>query len=66
MKLMFLPYHLVRYVIIHELCHTVHLNHSLKYWQLVKQVEPDFQLLEKELGEASRFVPDWINFKKSV
>ncbi|SMF36701.1 hypothetical protein SAMN06295933_3190 [Desulfovibrio gilichinskyi] len=61
MKLMFLPYSLVRYVIIHELCHTVHLNHSLKYWQLVKQVEPDFQLLEKELGKASLLVPDWIN-----
>lgn len=62
MKLMFLPYSLVRYVIIHELCHTVHLNHSLKYWQLVKQVEPDFQLLEQELSSASSFVPDWINF----
>ncbi|WP_031484748.1 M48 family metallopeptidase [Maridesulfovibrio frigidus] len=62
MKLMFLPYRLVRYVLIHELCHTVHLNHSGKYWQLVKQVEPDFQALEKELGAASPLVPGWINF----
>ncbi|SDK58891.1 hypothetical protein SAMN05660337_0909 [Maridesulfovibrio ferrireducens] len=62
MKLMFLPYRLVRYVLIHELCHTVHLNHSARYWQLVQQVEPEFQSLEKELSEASPLVPDWINF----
>jgi len=62
MKLMFLPYRLVRYVIIHELCHTVHLNHSAKYWRLVKMVEPDVADLEKELSEAGQLVPNWINF----
>lgn len=62
MKLMFLPYRLVRYVIIHELCHTVHLNHSAKYWRLVKMLEPDVADLEKELGEAGKLVPSWINF----
>ncbi len=64
MKLMFLPYHLMRYVLIHELCHTVHLNHSAKYWRLVKMVEPDVEVLEKELAEASRLVPTWINFQQ--
>ncbi len=62
MKLMFLPYRLVRYVLIHELCHTVHLNHSAKYWRLVKMVEPDVEKLEKELSESGRLVPAWINF----
>ena len=61
MKLMFLPYHLARYVLIHELCHTVHLNHSAKYWRLVKMVEPEVEKLEKELSEAGRLVPAWIN-----
>lgn len=63
MKLMFLPYHLVRYVIIHELCHTVHLNHSAKYWRLVRMVAPDVDLLEKELSDAGRLVPSWIDFQ---
>ncbi|WP_419784522.1 M48 family metallopeptidase [Maridesulfovibrio sp.] len=62
MKLMFLPYRLVRYVLIHELCHTVHLNHSAKYWRLVKMVEPDVEKREKELSESGRLVPAWINF----
>ena len=34
-KLLFLPKALVRHVIIHELCHTVHLNHSQRFWDLV-------------------------------
>jgi len=29
-KLLFLPYEVVRYVFIHELCHTIHSNHSRK------------------------------------
>ncbi|WP_027720288.1 M48 family metallopeptidase [Maridesulfovibrio zosterae] len=62
LKLMFLPYQLVHYVLVHELCHTVHLNHSAKYWRLVKMVEPDVERLEKELSGAGKLVPAWINF----
>ncbi|WP_319763874.1 SprT family zinc-dependent metalloprotease [Maridesulfovibrio sp.] len=63
MKLMFLPYRLVRYVLIHELCHTVHLNHSAKYWRLVKMVEPEVDNLEKELSQSGRLVPAWVDYQ---
>lgn len=34
-ELMRLPIHLVDYVIIHELCHTVHKNHSQVFWDFM-------------------------------
>ena len=60
-KLLFLPTHLVRYLFVHELCHTRHLDHSAKFWRLVRSREPDYQRLEAELNEAWRFVPLWVD-----
>lgn len=36
--LMKLPSHLVDYVILHELCHTIHHDHSPAFWTLMEQV----------------------------
>jgi predicted metal-dependent hydrolase len=58
-KLLFLPRHLARYVLLHELCHTVELNHSQRFWRHVGKVEPDFRLHEKELRSAWELVPGW-------
>ena len=44
-----LPRYLQRYVIIHELCHTVHFNHSQKFWDLVAKFEPNYMLCRKNL-----------------
>jgi predicted metal-dependent hydrolase len=59
--LLFLPPHCVRYLFVHELCHTVHLNHSPRYWALVARKEPDYRRLEKELRQGSRLVPPWLH-----
>lgn len=50
-KLMMLPEQLVDYVIIHELCHTLHHNHSKSFWMLVKKFVPDLKKLKSELNE---------------
>lgn len=38
--LMMLPIDVINYVVIHELCHLQHLNHSKDFWQLVAQYYP--------------------------
>jgi predicted metal-dependent hydrolase len=65
LKLLFIPQDLAQYVLIHELCHTVHLNHSKKFWALLNHHEPDCARKEKALRSAGRFVPAWIDAKKS-
>ncbi len=60
-KLLFFPEHLVRYIFIHELCHTVHLNHSAAFWALVGQKEPNFKQYKKEIRTASQYIPVWSN-----
>ena len=49
----------VRYLMIHELCHTVHLNHSAKYWSLVAKLMPEYDLVEARLRRAMHLVPLW-------
>jgi predicted metal-dependent hydrolase len=58
-KLLFLPPNLVRYVITHELCHTVHMNHSPEFWRLVACHEPMYRTLDSALRDAWKLVPAW-------
>lgn len=47
--LMQLPWHLVDYVIVHELAHTQAMNHSPRFWSLVEEKLPDFKARRKEI-----------------
>lgn len=58
--LLFLPPPLVRYLFVHELCHTRQMNHSERFWALVARMEPSYREYEKELRLAARYVPPWL------
>lgn len=47
--LLTLPDELIEYVIIHELAHTRHLNHSKDFWQEVEAVLPRYKTYRKNL-----------------
>lgn len=42
-RLAMAPDSIVDYLVVHELCHLVHLNHSKEYWGLVESVMPDYK-----------------------
>ncbi len=48
-RLLLLPIELVDYIILHELCHTVHLNHSPKFYALLEEKMPDYKQREREI-----------------
>jgi len=49
--LMRLPDHLIEYVILHELVHTVHHNHSARFWKMLNDITGESKVLEKEFKQ---------------
>jgi predicted metal-dependent hydrolase len=50
----------VRYLMIHELAHTQHMNHSRRFWHCVARHCPEYRNLDRELLDGWRRVPDWV------
>ena len=48
-KLLLAPEEVLDSVIVHELSHLIHPNHSLSFWKLVKQCDPDYKKYNKWL-----------------
>jgi predicted metal-dependent hydrolase len=58
-KLLFVEADLVRYVLIHELCHLREMNHSSRFWSLVGEFYSDYRLARRRLKEAWYQMPTW-------
>lgn len=57
--LMFQAPAVVNYLLIHELAHTRHMNHSRRFWRLVERFEPRWRELDAALSRGWREVPAW-------
>ncbi len=50
-RLILAPPEILDYVVVHELCHLTHMNHSKEFWSLVGSVIPDYEIRRKWLKE---------------
>lgn len=50
-KLIFLPPHLLDYIVVHELCHLEELNHGKNFWGLVAKALPEYKTHIREMRE---------------
>lgn len=56
----FQPPPVLDYLLLHELAHTRHMDHSDAYWRTVESVCPGWRGLDRELSRGWRHVPPWI------
>ncbi len=53
-RIIMAPEQICDYVVIHELCHLVHMNHSDDFWMLVKSICPTYKQCIKWLKDNGR------------
>lgn len=49
-RLVMAPIEIIDYVVVHELCHLLHMNHDRSFWRLVGSVLPDYKKRQEFLN----------------
>ena len=58
-RLMMAPLPIIEYVLIHELAHLVHFNHSKSFWSLVETLDPNYRERMVWLKENGSTLSNW-------
>lgn len=59
--LMLTPDEVVDYVVVHELSHRIHMNHSKEFWQEVEKILPDYKKRRKWLKDNGNAIIDRVH-----
>ena len=51
LRLSMLPYKVIDYVVIHELCHLLEFNHSKSFYKIIESIMPDYKIHRARLKE---------------
>lgn len=60
LALLFFPPHLARHVMLHELCHLRHPNHSSRFWQTLAHHDPQWRAHDRALRAIHQQLPGWL------
>ena len=58
-RLAMMPPAVLDYVVIHELAHRIHMDHSAAFWTVVEGACPDYKFLKKRLSDLSPIVQSY-------
>ncbi len=50
-RLIMAPPEVLDYVVVHELCHLTHMNHSRDFWDMVERIMPEYRQYKQWLKE---------------
>jgi len=61
LRLLFVTPELAEHVMLHELCHTVRMDHSRRFWEQLGKHDPEWQLHRRQLRAEWQRVPLWLD-----
>jgi predicted metal-dependent hydrolase len=60
-RLLFLPFNLVKHVLLHELCHTKVMHHGDAFWRILLKLDSNTPEHVKALKKAGHVIPAWVS-----